>query len=179
MQNFQLSTNFKTTAKQLDRARCGKQRLETADALAMLLGQPAWMSYKQFMYISKKYKNHPAWRMWIGYEPALIEYGLTICQEWIDRECQDTFYDKILVFNDMLKQPYSVDNPPWLTEEFCSNHRAVMLGKIEEKIQKAIGNDKKLEQAYKTYDWYSQFGWAEQPSERVNGRWPYLWPEVV
>lgn len=47
--------------------------------------------------------------------------------------------------------------PPWLgNKQFHSAHRAILLAK--------------------NYDWYKQFGWAEKPAEKVNGKWPYVWP---
>lgn len=184
MNTFILNIDLKISASQLDQKRLGKQRLECADALAMLLGQPSWMSNRQYAYIQKKYRNHPAWQMWKGYEPALIEYGLIVCGEWIGRGCKDTFLEKIIEFGDMLRPPYSMSNPPWLTEEFVSNHRAIMLGKVHVKYRDVFftgvpGEQVRFNQAKKQWEWYKQFNWSEQPAKRVmiNGqmRWPYIW----
>ena len=35
------------------------------------------------------YANHPVVKMWVGYEDALVDYGMTMCLEWIRRGFHD------------------------------------------------------------------------------------------
>ena len=92
----------------------------------------------------KAWHNHPCFKMWDGYDFALIEYGFVICSEWVDRGYKDTLKDKFL---DILVSSFPYENtkyPKWLgNEEFHSRHRAALLAK--------------------NYEWYSQFGWKEEP----------------
>ena len=73
MQTFMPFTNFGECAQVLDRQRLGKQRVE------------AWQIYQSLTDPDYGWKNHPAVRMWEGYEWALCAYGMAICEEWIDR----------------------------------------------------------------------------------------------
>lgn len=173
MQNFQTSTDFCSTAKSLDYRRLGKQRLETADCLAIRLGQPSWMSDKQYALILKRYGNHPAQKMWAGYEYSLIEYGIEICREWCNRGYNGNYESKIAEYYLMLKD-WNIIKPHWLTDGFCSIHRSILLGKVKETIQKA-DSESKLRTAYRLHDWYIQQGWFETPAQRIDGRWPYIW----
>ena len=91
MQTFLPYADFQTSASVLDRARLGKQRVE---AYQLLLGQ---------------FPNHPAAKMWKGFEGALSLYALAICDEWIGRGYKDTVRDKILG----LSQEGTRSVPPW------------------------------------------------------------------
>jgi hypothetical protein len=115
------------------------------------------------MYNSKQkaWRNHPCFKMWEGYDSALIEYGIAICSEWKRRGYKDTMLDKfmhIFIYSPLKKTIY-----PWWygNEEFHSRYRSILL--------------------YKNYDWYSQFGWKEEPAVPLkinkNGTvtLPYMW----
>ena len=160
MQTFLPSTSFEQSAEWLDTKRLGKQRVECLQILRALTNPDyGWQS-------------HPAVEMWRGYECALARYGLKICEEWIKRGYKDTCFQKIVdVFDGIV--PYQ-ENPPWLTEEFASNHRAILLGKVFEKLGEAWYDLRYIKQV----EWYQQWNWQEQPAQRVSGKWPYLWPEV-
>ena len=82
MQTFLPLPDFKETAKVLDRARLGKQRVEAWQILRALNGE------------SRGWANHPAVRMWAGYEGALCEYGRVVCFEWRERGYVDNMYDR-------------------------------------------------------------------------------------
>lgn len=71
-------SDFVKSAKALDYRRLGKQRVEAWQILRALLG------------LTKGWANHPASNMWRGHEKALCEYGIAICQEWINRGYKDT-----------------------------------------------------------------------------------------
>jgi hypothetical protein len=141
MQTFLPYPDFAESAKVLDYRRLGKQRVEVLQLLKALLQGGGW-------------SNHPAAKMWQGYEHALIHYGLTMCNEWISRGYKDTCYDKICdiavnTYDDWLPGGYAP--PPWLgNEDFHAAHRSNLLRK--DPIH------------------YGQFGWTEP-----NGL-PYIWP---
>ena len=92
----------------------------------------------------KPYKgwiNHPCSVMWKDYVPALKHYTNVIIQEWITRG-----YNNNMEFYDTGK----IIMPDWIgNEKFHSSHRANLLRK--------------------DFDYYSQFGWTENPER------PYVW----
>lgn len=71
MQTFLPFEDFTECAKVLDYRRLGKQRIESCQILNTLAGN------------SKGWINHPAVKMWRGYENVLIKYNLAICKEWV------------------------------------------------------------------------------------------------
>lgn len=80
--------------------------------------------------------NHPAVRMWKGYDAALNEYARVICIEWRQRGYKDTVLEKLAP--DALVFFY----PPWLgNPAFHAAHRSNLLRKNAEH--------------------YSKFGWTE------------------
>src|SRR5690349_458766 len=80
MQTFVMYFSHPKTMADLDNARLGKQRLETLQILRALRGE-------------SDSSNHPAVRMWEGYEPALVLYGLFVCHEWrIVRKFNDSIW---------------------------------------------------------------------------------------
>ena len=170
MQTFLSSTSFEQSAKWLDTQRLGKQRVECLQILRALTNP------------NYGWQNHPCIKMWRGYEYALARYGLKICEEWVKRGHKDTCFQKIVdVFDGIV--PYQ-ENPPWLTEEFASNHRSILLGKVLEKFNEAWHNATYISDGnYMMYKeqvkWYQQWNWQEKPAQRVDGKWPYLWPEMV
>lgn len=87
----------------LDRSRLGKQRVETMQ-IYNALTQPGY-----------GWKNHPAVKMWKGYEHALLVYGMAMCREWSDRK-----YDRGTTegwFRTMLdKHEGPLISPPWLAD---------------------------------------------------------------
>jgi hypothetical protein len=109
MQTFLPYPNFIESAKVLDRLRLGKQRIET---LQLLRGQ---------------FSNHPASKMWKGYEYQLANYGLAICDEWCRRGYRDTCYDKILIEQ---KKFQEAGLPFWFgNNHFHRAHRSNLLRK--------------------------------------------------
>jgi hypothetical protein len=131
MQTFLVSDDFEATAKVLDRQRLGKQRVEVIQILKALNGQGGW-------------QNHPAVKMWKGFEKWLAKYGLTICAEWIKRGYKDTCYDKIFLY-------YNPDNssinwmgpkPPFLSnQDFFRSHKSNLIRKKPEYYRPLFGND--------------------------------------
>jgi hypothetical protein len=139
MQTFMPYSDFGLSARVLDNKRLNKQRIEVLQLLNALLGvkKSAWI-------------NHPAAKMWKGYEGVLVAYGISVCLEWKLRGFKDTCQDKILVLFRRFKLRESL-LPPWLGEEdFHASHRSNLLRK-----------DPKH---------YGQFGWKEP------NNLPYVWP---
>jgi hypothetical protein len=144
MQTFLPFEDFCDSAKCLDVKRLGKQRVEVLQILKALTSGSGW-------------KHHPAVKMWEGYVPALVMYGVTICEEWLSRGYKDTCMDKIKAFAEFKCGSFCNDFPYWLgSDAFHQTHRQILLGK--------------------NYSWYNQFGWSEQPAVLVDGKWPYIWP---
>lgn len=123
MQTFLPVASFEESAKILDYKRLGKQRVEAMQILKALRGE------------TKGWVNHPATRMWRGYEPALAAYMDTCIAEWIERG-----------FNNTMKlsgvKEYTL--PPWFGDEkLHASHRSNLLRKDDV--------------------FYSRYGWIETP----------------
>ena len=113
MQTFLPYEDFEETAKVLDYRRLGKQRVETKQILMTLIGQ------------STGWKNHPAVRMWRGYEGCLRLYGLFMCDEWIRRG----YNDNLRPWFATLELPAFKD-PHWMGDERLHlSHRSNLLRK--------------------------------------------------
>lgn len=150
MQTFLPYENFRESARVLDYRRLGKQRLETQTLLNLMIHPD-----------NSGYRNHPAFKMWDGYDLALAFYGMEICQEWIDRGYKDTLWN---FFSNYTDKPIIGCQlfPKWLgLEKFHSSHRSALL--------------------YKDFSYYSQFGWSEKPAIPIkvtknSVTLPYYWP---
>lgn len=101
MQTFLPYDSYRLSAKALDRSRLGKQRLECKQILQTLMGE------------STAWANHPAVKMWRGYEKSLCEYAIEICLEWRSRGYMDT---QLPWFGDVYRKlpPSAGSRPPWL-----------------------------------------------------------------
>jgi hypothetical protein len=140
MQTFLPYSNFKQTAECLDRARLGKQRVECLQILnAILFGKSGWL-------------NHPAIKMWHGYQFALYSYGQSVCREWVARGYKDTCAQKMfnaLVESGNAKGPFVM--PPWVGDQkFHDSHKSNLLRK--------------------DFKFYSQYNW------NISDNLPYYWP---
>ena len=86
MQTFLPYPSFTETALCLDYRRLSKQRIEAKQIyLALTTENYGW-------------QNHPAVKMWQGYEQALLCYGRIICMEWRRRGYNDQqleFFEKL------------------------------------------------------------------------------------
>lgn len=118
MQTFLPYSSFVASAKSLDRQRLGKQRVEAYQILRALRGE------------SKGWVNHPATRMWRGYERALIHYTTVMCNEWVARGYKDSIKDKVVP---MLWDYNSYQMPPFIgNPEFHDSHRSNLVRKLPE-----------------------------------------------
>ncbi len=113
MQTFLPLGDFAASARSLDRARLGKQRVECWQILGALTGR------------TRGWANHPCVRMWRGHEAALASYAVAVCDEWIGRGYRDSMRERFV--------PYLVADPvmpPWLGDEaFHVSHRSSLVGK--------------------------------------------------
>lgn len=75
MQTFLPYKDFEETARVLDWRRLGKQRVEADQILNIVSGKTKKLGWR----------NHPAVKIWVGYEEALVIYRNTIIREWIRR----------------------------------------------------------------------------------------------
>lgn len=91
---------YSRSARLLDRARLGRQRVECMTIVDALNGyEPSW-------------SLHPAVLMWEGYVPALLRYWRHIIEEWIARGYQDSVHVQLAD----REQRYGVvgDDPWWI-----------------------------------------------------------------
>src|ERR1700709_952179 len=107
MQTFLPYADFTASSVALDDRRLGEQRVETFQILRAL----TWPDYA--------WKNHPAVRMWGGFVPALVAYGLANCTEWVRRRSAHRVAAWLLsvaggVRPDEAELRRSGQVPPWL-----------------------------------------------------------------
>ncbi|HZB49442.1 MAG TPA: MSMEG_6728 family protein [Mycobacteriales bacterium] len=123
MQTFLPHPDFVASAAVLDDRRLGKQRVETYQILRAL----TWPKYG--------WKNHPAVRMWRGFTPALVRYGLDVCDAWEARGRADATRSALLAFTggrvpETAALRAGGQLPPWLGEEPVHvSHRSALLRK--------------------------------------------------
>jgi hypothetical protein len=117
MQTFLPFPSFAASAEVLDYRRLGKQRVETWQILRALAGETrGWVS-------------HPASKMWRGHETALVEYGVKICEEWIQRGYKDTMLDRFV----QMRTGETVAMPAWFGDpEFHRSHQSNLVRKNPE-----------------------------------------------
>jgi len=120
MQTFLPLPDFRASAQCLDYRRLGKQRVECKQILSALTNGGGW-------------RNHPAVKMWRGFEDALRVYMWECIEEWKRRGYNNTM---------SVDLPVTYVVPPWFGEEdFHASHRSNLLRKAPEH--------------------YQQFGWSE------------------
>lgn len=90
------------SVRALDYRRLGKQRVECLQILNVLQGK------------TKGWGNHPATRMWRGYESALIAYMNACIEEWVRRGYKNTMPLR------KIRKP--IEYPPWFGDRKL--HRA-------------------------------------------------------
>jgi hypothetical protein len=138
VQTFLPFADFEETARSLDTRRLGKQRVETLQIVrALTRSGYGW-------------RNHPAVRMWRGYEEALGAYGIAICREWQRRGYADTCEVKIM--DDLGTAGVTVpvrpvgelrragQLPPWLGDEnLHRSHRSALVRKDPDFYRPRLG----------------------------------------
>ena len=138
MQTFLPYPDFAASMAALDNARLGKQRVEAYQILRQLAGT------------TRGWRNHPAVKMWRGYEPALFAYTVAACDEWVRRGFRNDMGETIRQEFPQLVDAL-VELPPWLgRDDIHSSHRGNLLRKSP--------------------DHYAALGWTDPPDL------PYVWP---
>jgi hypothetical protein len=128
MQTFLPYPNFLASARALDQKRLGKQRVEAIQVLRGL----TWPRYG--------WRNHPAVRMWAGYEEALVRYGLDVCAVWCEPGRADTCAATLTsdlaaacgvsIVRTQQELAEAGELPPWLgREDVHRSHRSSLLRK--------------------------------------------------
>ncbi|MFI7577548.1 MSMEG_6728 family protein [Micromonospora sp. NPDC049497] len=131
MQTFLPYPDFLASARTLDQKRLGKQRVETIQVLRGLT-RPAY-----------GWRNHPAVKMWAGYEEALTRYGLDMCAVWCEPgradTCAATMTSDLAAACGLTRVrtqgelAAAGELPPWLgREELHLSHRSSLLRKDPE-----------------------------------------------
>lgn len=139
MQTFLPLPNYLESMRCLDKKRLGNQIWR--EGLTLIRG--GW-------------KNHPASKMWRGFEYQLGLYLLAGCRVLTERgKAYPEIEAKIRM--EMKKFPKCLP-PPWFGEDrLHASHRAALL--------------------YKNFTWYSQFNWKEFPdTPNQFGSLNYVWP---
>ena len=114
------------SAAVLDDRRLGKQRVETFQILRAL----TWPTYG--------WKNHPAVRMWRGFVPGLVAYGLAGVDEWRSRGRADATRSALLEFTGGIEPQWDALHdegrlPPWVGDEAVHlSHRSALVRKDPE-----------------------------------------------
>lgn len=136
MQTFLPYPDFLESFRTLDKSRLGNQVYREGKTL-----------------FEGKWKNHPASKMWNGYEYGLGLYCLAGAIVMGERDWyrEETALKWIDYFETGLRKLPIAGLPPWLgNEDLHASHRSNLLRK-----------DPK---------WYGQFGWKEPDNL------PYVWP---
>jgi hypothetical protein len=161
MQTFvPLTESYDDVAKVLDNKRLNKQALEGWQILMNLLELDPQGNFRP----AKGWRNHPAVKMWRGHEMALYVYIQAMVKEWKSRGFNSTIGEKaqatMLRAEELGLLDHPSDPPSWIRDmaffdEIASSHRTALLSK--------------------EYEWYSQFGWEEDPGYRPE-TYEYIWP---
>lgn len=134
MQTFLAYPSFAESMRVLDDSRLGNQVYR--EGMTLLRG---------------KWPNHPASKMWRGYEVALALYLWAGVVE-LNKRGKD-YDDRPWCIELRSKLTHSCLMPPWLGDpDFHASHRSNLLRKDPV--------------------WYGQFGWTEPDNLE------YIWPEV-
>ena len=134
MQTFLPYANPRASAAVLDDSRLGKQRVETFQVLRAL----TWPQYG--------WKHHPVVKMWRGFVPALVAYGLATVDEWRARGHADATRASLLEFTggaepgwDDLHDEGAL--PPWVGDEALHlSHRSALVRKLPEHYRPIFGD---------------------------------------
>ena len=160
MQTFLPLPSFAADARVLDNKRLHKQALEGYQILMNLLELAPDGEHRT----PRGWTHHPAVKMWRGHETALHQYIQQMVKEWKSRGYRSTLDEKarfiILRAHELGRVDSTVQTFPSCLEDaetfarIQSSHRVALLSK--------------------NYDWYSQFGWAEDTGVRPES-YEYVW----
>ena len=108
----------------LDSKRLGKQRVEAWQILNILRGVDNEGNPRK----PGGWANHPAVKMWRGYETALAGYGILCCEAWIERGYNDSLLPRFEAVRE--GQLQQIEWPPWLLDDVVArSHRSNLIRK--------------------------------------------------
>ena len=134
MQTFLPYADPRASAAVLDERRLGKQRVETFQVLRAL----TWPQYG--------WKHHPVVRMWRGFVPALVAYGLACVDEWAARGRADATRTALLEFSGGVEPDWDDLHargqiPPWVGDEALHlSHRSALVRKDPQFYRPVFGD---------------------------------------
>ncbi len=140
MQTFLPYPDFLASARVLDQKRLGKQRVEAIQVLRGL----TWPTYG--------WRNHPAVKMWAGYEEALVRYGLDVCAVWCEPGRADTCAATLTTdlaaacgitrVRTQAELAEAGELPPWLgRDDLHRSHRSSLLRKDPAHYRPVFGDN--------------------------------------
>tara|TARA_Y100000592_G_scaffold90641_3_gene149584 strand:- start:783 stop:1220 length:438 start_codon:yes stop_codon:yes gene_type:complete len=113
--------SYRDSARTLDRARLGKQRVEALQILHALDPE----------YPKSGWSNHPAVQMWSGHMGALARYALACVEEWVHRGYRDIKCGPQL--RDYAARYPDATPPPWWGDQRVHrSHRSRLIQKKPE-----------------------------------------------
>lgn len=131
MQTFLPAPIFKDCAKHLDDKRVNKQRVECLQIYNACVGIRHKADGTE-VGPAKGWKNHPAVRMWKGYEAMLCVYSAYMCAECDTRGFADNNNLRSFFNNRMLRHEFRI--PPWwydadIRNKIVHSHRCNLVRK--------------------------------------------------
>lgn len=137
MQTFITDKDFKQSARNLDRQRLHSQIYEAIHILSSLLE-----INDQLVNVKRNVKNHPAAKLWTGYELELLKYIQVHIDEWTFRgyktDINSRNFQVLWLELDVLTKQYDYDKlmPDWITDDLIKTHRSVLIQKKPEYYNK-------------------------------------------
>jgi len=145
MQTWLVANTFEKSATLLDRRRLGAQLYESVHILASL-------RHKNHLLINPKrdVSNHPASKLWVGYERELGAYIYAHLSEWCNRGYKSDINTKNyrVITEGLERGMYNI--PSWITSEVIVTHRNVLYRKNPTFYPKKWCGDRGMR-----YDWQS------------------------
>lgn len=162
MNTFLPYSDIVKSIKCLDSKRLGKQRVEAMQILKALSKGPFIIDYQTNTIIKQTpWYNHPAVKMWQGYELCLETYMNCCIFEWISRGFKNTMLicwsveHKYYYSKKLIELMFDLDIPYpswWGNKSFHNSHKSNLIRKFSEH--------------------YKQFNW------NVPNNLPYVWPKA-
>jgi hypothetical protein len=142
MQTKITDKDFYKSASNLTRQHLGAQIYEGIHILASLLD-----CNDKLVNPKRNVKNHPASRLWIGYEYELLFYIERHLDEWcVERGYKSNINDQnfFMLCDQKYERnfKYGIKNLDWITDELIQTHRSVL---IQKEIEKEIDLKKDLD----------------------------------
>lgn len=163
MQTFLSENSFALSAQALDSKRLNKQLLEGRQILVALAGE------------TKGWVNHPATRMWRGYEAALVLYLDAIKNECVKRGIE--VEKNWLAILDLCERHFTNDErkllPPWVVDREVLNK--IIVTHQARLYEKDPDYYNQYKSSFETVD-KAPLDWVCCATRRQGGPCQYYWP---